>query len=234
MEIGSRRVVDLTHGIHPRMPVSIGFPRLTLNRYLDLDNGDPATVEIVQTSLHTGTHVDAPVHFLRDGSTVDELDPLALTGTALVVDVAPTESWREVGRADLEEWERRSGEHIGRGDIVLLRTGHSRYWADLPDGSRYMSEPWPYLVQSSADLLVERGVKAFGVECADPDRVDQRDLGSATFEVHRCLLGAGIPIIENLAHLDRLPPGRIDFMALTLPIRGASASPIRALAFLPA
>jgi arylformamidase len=230
MELLGRTVIDLTHPLHPRMPVAIGFPRLMLQRYLDQDQGDVATVEILQAGLHTGTHVDAPMHFVPGAPTVDALDPLALSGSALLVDVPPTEGWVAVGPDELRAWERRTGERIGAGDIVLLRTGHARWWRDLPDGSRYLLEPWPYLTGEAADLLVERGIRALGVECADPDKVDQRDLASASFETHKRLLGAGIPIIENLANLDAIPVIRFDLLALALPIRGASASPIRALA----
>lgn len=233
MDLTRRKVIDLTHPIHDRMPVSVGFPRVMLTRHLDQQRGDVATVEILQTSLHTGTHVDAPFHFVPDQPTVDVLDPLALLGSAVIVDVQPTEAWQEVGAAELLAWEAASGERIGAGDIVLLRTGHARFWADLPDGTRYMTAPWPYLVRSAADLLVDRGVKALGVECPDPDRVDQRNLAAATFETHKRLLGAGIPIIENLANLDRLSVTRVDFIALALPIRGASGSPIRAIALMP-
>lgn len=233
MDLANRTVIDLTHPLHDRMPVSVGFPRLLLTRYLDQDRGDVATVEILQASLHTGTHVDAPFHFVPGQPPVEQLDPLALAGSAVVVDMPPTDEWTAVGAAELLAWEERTGERIGAGDIVLLRTGHARHWADLPAGTRYQTAPWPYLVASAADLLVERGVRALGVECPDPDKVDQRDLGSATFETHKRLLGAGIPIIENLANLDRIPAARVDFLALALPIRGASGSPIRALALLP-
>jgi arylformamidase len=232
MEVLGRTVLDLTHPMHPRMPVAIGFPRLMLTRYLDQAAGDVATVEVLQTGLHTGTHVDAPFHFVPGAPAVDALEPMALSGSALVVDVPGTEDWVAIGAEELLAWETRSGQRIGRDDILLLRTGHARWWRDLPDGSEYMLRPWPYLTEAAADLLVERGIRALGVECADPDRVDQRDLAAATFETHKRLLGAGIPIIENLANLDRIPTVRVDFLALGLPIRGASASPIRALALL--
>lgn len=233
MELLGRSVIDLTHPLHSRMPVSIGFPRLMLTRYLDLEAGDVATVEVLQTGVHTGTHVDAPSHFVRGAAAIDDLPPGAISGGAVVVDVARTDQWRAVAREDLLSWEEGTGARIGKDDIVLLRTGHARWWRDLPGGSEYLLRPWPYLVASAADLLVERGVRALGVECADPDRVDQRDLAAATFEVHRRLLGAGIPIIENLANLDAIPSLRVDFLALALPIAGASASPVRALALLP-
>ena len=187
------------------MPVSIGFPRVLLTRFLDQHAGDVAMVEILEAGLHVGTHVDASFQFIPGAAPADEIGPLALSGSAVVVDAPGGDDWISVGRDELLDWERRSGERIGRDDVVHLRTGHPRWWRDIPDGSEYLTRPWPHLVQSAADLLVERGVRALGVGCADPDRVDQRDLGSATFELHRRLLGAGIQIIENLANLAARP-----------------------------
>lgn len=228
-----QRVIDLTHPLHPRMPVSVGFPRTSLIRYLDQGTGDVATVEVIQMSLHSGTHVDAPFHFFTDGATVDELDPTGLCGSAVLVDLGQTDTWRAVTSDDLEGWEDSNDERIRDGDVVVLRSGHSRHWRDLPQGVTYVTEPWPYFEQSAIDLLLRRNIKALGVECPDPDKVDQRDLASATFETHKRLLASGIPIIENLTNLDRIPVPRFELLALALPIQGASGSPIRALAVLP-
>jgi kynurenine formamidase len=229
-----RAVIDLTYAIDPAMPVSIGFPPVTVTRYLDQASGDVATVEVVQSYTHAGTHVDAPFHFLPDGQTVDALDPLALSGSAVVVDLSGLTGWTAIESTDLRAWEDGSGERIAEHDIVLLRTGHARLWRYSPEGSMYMTQGWPYLGRSAIDLLMERRIKAVGVECPDPDKVDQHDLASATFDAHRRLLGAGILIIENLARLSEIPVHRVDFLALALPVRGASGSPIRALAILPA
>jgi kynurenine formamidase len=229
-----RAVIDLTHAIDPAMPVSLGFPPVTVTRYLDQAAGDVATVEVVQSYTHAGTHVDAPFHFIPSGQGVDALHPLALSGSALVVDLTNLTGWTAIEATDLRTWEDQSGERIGNDDIVLLRTGHGHLWRYAPEGSAYMSQGWPYLGASAIDLLMDRHIKALGVECPDPDKVDQHDLASATFDAHRRLLGAGILIIENLARLAEIPVSRVDFLALALPIRGASGSPIRALAMLPA
>jgi arylformamidase len=230
VKLGGRTVIDLTHPIHVAMPVSIGMPGPALRRIIDRDEGGVAMVEVLELMLHTGTHVDAPFHFVANSPTIDTLDPLALSGSAVVVDVAPTEEWRGVEAAEIEAWERFSGELIRPGDVVLLRSGHARFWVDLPEGSAYLTHPWPYLASSSVELLLERRIKLLGVECPDPDKVDQRDLRSSTFEVHRRLLEAGVPIIENLAHLAEIPVTRVEFLALCLPISGAAGSPVRALA----
>jgi kynurenine formamidase len=228
-----RAVIDLTHAIDPAMPVSIGFPPVTFTRYLDQAAGDVATVEVVQSYTHVGTHVDAPFHFIPDGQSVDALHPLALSGSAVVVDLTRLRGWTAIESADLQAWEHGSGERIGADDIVLLRTGHGKLWRDGPDGSAYMTEGWPYLGASAIDLLLERRIKALGVECPDPDKVDQHDLRSSRFDAHRRLLGAGILIVENLARLAQIPVPRVDFLALAIPLRGASGSPIRAIALLP-
>lgn len=226
-------VIDLTQPIEERMPVSIGLPHVMLYRYLDRSAGDVATVELLQISLHTGTHVDAPTHFVEGGLCVDELDPLALCGPAVVIDVAGDGSWKEITPAALDAWEAATSEQVRPGDIVLLRSGHARHWARRPAGVTYLTTPWPYLDQAGAQWLLARNIRALGVECPDPDRVDQRDILKATFPAHRMLLSAGIPIIENLAHLDHITGTRFEFRALALPIAGASGSPVRALAILP-
>lgn len=225
-------VVDLTHAIEPAMPVPIGFPPVETEFFLDRRAGDVATVEILKLGLHTGTHVDAPAHFV-EGDTIDTFDPLALCGSAVVVDVTELGAWEPVEAAHFEEWEQRSGDRIGADDIVLIRTGYGRHWRPGPEAADYMTRGWPYLGTTAIDMLLERRIRALGVECPDPDRVDQRDLASASFECHRRLLGRGIPIIENLARLEQIPVPRVEFVALALPIRGASGSPIRALAILP-
>jgi kynurenine formamidase len=164
---------------------------------------------------------------------VDEFPPWALCGPAVVVDVPEDGTWHEITPDELEAWEASSGERIGGGDGVLLRTGHSQHWAPSPEGDCYMTNPWPYLDQSGARWLIERGIRLLGVESPDPDRVDQRHLEQASFPTHHALLSAGIPIIENLARLDAISTTRFEFITLSLPITGASGSPVRALAVLP-
>lgn len=233
MFLRAARVIDLTQPIEPSMPVSVGFPKVEIRRFLDQAAGDVATVEILTAGLHVGTHVDAPFHFLPGAPAVDELDPLALCGSAVVIDLPETDDWYPIRAADVEAWEAKAGERIGEGDVVILRTGHAaRWWRPLPEGTAYMVRPWPHLTTSSIDFLVERHIRALGVECPDPDRVDQTNLAANTFEGHRRLLGAGIPIVENLANLEAIPQPRVEFVALPLPIRGASASSIRALALI--
>jgi kynurenine formamidase len=225
-------VVDLTQRIEERMPVSIGSPHVMLHRYLDQSCGDAATVELLLLSLHTGTHVDAPMHFVENGQCVDELDPLALCGSAVVIDVAGDGTWKEITPADLEAWEAAEDERVCAGDIVLLRSGHARHWSRMPGGGSYFTTPWPHLGEPGARWLISRDIRALGVECPDPDRVDQRHLSEAAFPAHRLLLTAGIPIIENLTGLDRITKTRFQFCAFPLPITGASGAPVRALAIL--
>lgn len=224
-----RRVVDLTRPVEDGMPVPVGFPPVRVRQFLSREAGDVANVEILETSVHAGTHVDAPAHMLDDAPTIDDVDPLSLCGPAVVVDVRTPGGWMPVEDTHLVAFEQRTGERIESGDAVLLRTGHGRTWEDA---TAYMTSGWPYLTTSAIDLLLERRVRALGVECPDPDRVDQRDLASATFECHRRLLGAGVHIIENLARLDELPAGRVELLALPMRFGGGSGAPLRVLALL--
>lgn len=225
------RVVDLTHGIDPGVPAPSGFPTVSISRFMDLDQGDPATVEVLTASLHSGTHVDAAAHMLPRGETIDALHPLALCGPAVVVDVEHPGGWVPITAEHLDDFERSSGECVARNDAVLFRTGHSQRWRE---GAAYMSGGWPYVSSSAIDWLLGRSVRAIGVECADPDRVDARDLDSATFECHRRLLGAGVAIIENLARLEEVSTFRFDLLVLPMRITGGSGAPVRALALLSA
>lgn len=218
---GEVRVVDLTRRVEDAMPVPAVLPRIALGA------GDTGTVENVFMPIHVGTHVDAPAHFVNGAATIDQLDPLALCGSAVVVDTPSDGTWREVAPTVFEDWEAGTGERIGAGDIVLLRTGHGRLWSDPV---AFLTTPWPHLGSAAAGWLVERGIRALGVESSDPDRYDANAPAESTFPTHERLLRAGVLIVENLANLDQIDVTRFEFRALGLPIAAASGSPIRALA----
>lgn len=223
-------VIDLSQSIEPGIPVPVGFPGPELDVFLSQEKGDVANVEILKLGLHTSTHCDAPYHFFSQLRHVDELPPDCLIGQAVVVDLVSFSGSVAVKDTDVLAWEAKSGESIGEGDIVLLHTGHDRKWAVGEDASGYWEGGWPHLDKTAVDLLVDRKIKAVGVESFDPDWVDLNDLSSATFPSHRTLLPAGIFIVENLTNIDKIPVTRCHFIALPLKIKGGSGSPVRAIA----
>lgn len=178
--------------------------------------------EALFCNTHAGTHVDAPAHFLVDGDPVDRLPLDRFFGPALVWDLTHLPARHHIGPDDLQ---RCAGQIATRpGDIVLLRTG-----IDEKLGQPAYLSDFAGLSAEGAQFLVERGVKAVGTDAAGIDAPD-----AAACPAHHVLLPAGVPVFENLAGLGRLlevaAGQRFTFYALPLRIRGASGSPVRAIA----
>ncbi|TMA31603.1 MAG: cyclase family protein [Deltaproteobacteria bacterium] len=188
---------------------------------------------------HGGTHLDAPIHFAEHGWTADAIPLERTIGPAIVVDVtqrAANERDYLVSVADLRAWEREHGP-IPDGAIVLLRTGHAKYW---PDPERYLGTAergsaataklhFPGLDPEAARWLVkERSVHAVGLD------TPSIDAGPSTrFEAHRILLGANIPVFENVAQLEKLPALGFTVVALPMKIGAGSGGPLRIVALVP-
>lgn len=154
---------------------------------------------------HVGTHVDAPAHVMADGATVDQLDPELFVGDAYVVEL-PGAVAIEPGALE--------GRVPQGTQRLLIRTWESG--ASLPTRS--------YLTPDAARWLVEHSVRLLGTDSFSVDPVDDE-----TLEVHRILLGAGIPILEAL-DLRALRAGFWYLVALPLRLEGGDGSPVRALA----
>ena len=167
---------------------------------------------------------------------MDEIPPGELIGPGVVVDVsAACAADRDhlVGVAELEAWEARYG-RMPEGAIVLLSTGFARRW---PDRERYLGTAergaaaveklhFPGLASAAARWLVEqRAIRAVGLDTASIDHGPSR-----TFEAHRVLAAANVPALENVAHLDQLPPRGFEVIALPMKIRGGSGGPLRVVA----
>ena len=202
------------------------YPAVVVETPFSIEAGDVATAELIHMGIHVGTHVDAPAHFHAGHAAIDEVEALAFSGSAVVIDIEDLDrGWQEITSEDIVQCEARIGEQIGAGDIALFRTGFARKWAKLPPGPRARDTGWPFLGSSAIDLLLSREVKAVGVETPDPDRREP-----TTNEAHHRLLGAGVFIIESLARLDEIAAARCVFLALGLPFSGCTGSPVRALA----
>lgn len=170
---------------------------------------DGASVNVgnITTSVHSGTHADAPFHFQSDGRTIDQLDPAVFIGPALVVDVSGREVIR---RQDLPAGDFRATPRL------LLKTGG---WVDT---TRF-PERIPVLESGLPTSLAERGVILIGVDLPSVDQIDSKDL-----PIHHELGRCGVQILENLALKD-VPPGRFELIALPLSLVGADGAPVRAV-----
>lgn len=216
-------LVDLTHPLEPNMPVWPGHPHFCQELINSLERGDVSCWHALSMGEHTGTHFDAPSHFIRKGWPISEAPLERFFGRMVTIDAHGMEARSAVGPETILAWEAEHGSVAPR-DAVFFHFGWDRLWTDR---HREFLADWPGISRAASHLLVERGVRIVGSDCLSIDC-----FGSSDFPAHYTLLGAGILIGENFANLGRLPP--ISYLtALPLPIVNGSGSPLRAIAFVP-
>ena len=188
---------------------------------------------------HGGTHMDAPIHFAKNGKTVDQISLDRLISRTIVIDVskeALQNSDYQVSTQDFKNWELSFGK-IPDDIIVLLFTGFGKYWPDRlkylgtsKTGKEALSElHFPGLHPDAAKWLVEnRKINAIGL---DTQSIDYGR--SEFFETHRILCEKDIPFFENVANLDQLPATGAMILALPMKIEDGSGAPLRLVAILP-
>jgi arylformamidase len=207
---GARTWLDVSVPLSERTPVFPGNPATEVRRVSSLDGGDEANLSELRMSAHAGTHIDAPVHFLEGGSSVDELDLDAINGPARVLGIPDL---HRIGPEGFGEYE------PARGDRLLLRTRNS----DTAWFERDFDSDYAHLTAQAARLLVQRGVRAVGI--------DYLSIGGEGFDIvetHRVLLGAGVVIIEGLNLCD-VEPGEYELRCLPIRVAGGDGAPARAL-----
>lgn len=211
------RGLDLTQTIENGMTVYVGDAVPRVSAFKTLEN-DGVNLSVVRLGSHTGTHVDAPVHYVRGGRAVDQLPIESFMGEAAVLDLSEIPPGGEITAAAL----RKHAKEVGRGDIVILYTGMSKKWGD-PRARRTIT----YLGGDAVRWLVERKVKAVGI-----DYLSVEEFGAEVPVAHTTLLSHGIPIIESLnENLARLAGHRVFFVCLPLKIGGCDGAPARAIAY---
>lgn len=231
MQLSGWRIIDLTQMYEPGIPVPPGQAGPQISRTLAIADGAPVNAESFSIALHTGTHVDAPYHFFSDLGTTDVVDtPDRLIGRGIVLDMSHKRGWQPICADDIRAWEDGAGVRIAGGDIVLVRTDHWRAWMSGAQGLDYVHGGWPYFIDDAVEYLASKPIKALGVETMDPDKVDFADVASSAWPTHRTFLKAGIPIMENLCHLDAIGAPTCTFIGLPLKIKGVSGAPLRAIA----
>lgn len=202
-------VHDVSLTLREGIPSWPGDPTFRLERVAALDRGDPANVSRLTLGTHTGTHVDAPAHFLATGGGADTLSLDTLIGPCTVIEADPPAGI--LRPADL-------------GDVnaerVLFKTSNSGRWA--LDDQAFDSE-FVAVGPALAQALVDRGFRLVGV-----DYLSVETFHTTTYPVHQMLLSAGVVIVEGL-DLSAVEPGEYLLWCLPLKVAGADGSPARAL-----
>jgi kynurenine formamidase len=215
-----RGIVDLSHPLDDDTPVYPGDP---VARF------EPATtiaehgynVLHVRMGSQTGTHVDAPFHFLEDGARIDELPLELFLAPALVADVRGKAPHTPINWADLAPVAPR----LAPGRMLLLHTGWDAHWGT----DRYFDHP--FLDGDAAERVVAAGVRTIGLDALSLDETVLGGEPAGGFAAHFAVLGAGGVIVENLTNLAAVRS--VDPVVSVLPLRlaGADGAPVRAVAF---
>ncbi|MGK6316598.1 cyclase family protein [Neorhizobium sp. DT-125] len=214
--------IDLTHPMKEGMPVWPTHPAFCREVIESYDRGDVACNHSLCLSEHSGTHFDAPLHFIKGASSIAEISVEQFFGRMAVIDAQDCAPCEAVGVDRILKFEDRHGP-IEPGDAVFFHFGWDRYWKDAAQEDRFLRD-WPGLSQEASEFLRQRGVRIVGSDCLSIDCY-----GSSTFPAHNILLGGNILIGENFANLGQLPPYCF-LTALPLAIAGGSGSPARAIA----
>jgi kynurenine formamidase len=212
-------MVDLSHVIYDGMPKIPVLPDVHVKRFFSLEKGHPLNVTELSIPCHAGTHVDAPVHIVPNGKSIEELPLDAFVGPGKVIPVKKR-GGEEVAARDLEG----SGVSVDRGDILMLFTG----WDEKFESPSYNLHP--YLSVDAAEWMVKKGVKLFGIDCITVDLPTPMRPKGFDFPVHRTLLGNGILIAENMANLGRIVGKKTRILALPLRVKGSDAGHARIVA----
>jgi arylformamidase len=203
------RTYDITLTITPEMVVWPGDPKVSIQQSSSMDSGDNANVSQISMSCHTGTHVDAPHHFLNNGITVDDLSLDLLVGRAYVLYLPEVSQITAsvLMYAEIPPRTRR----------LLFKTRNSELWKNSHDEFK---QDFVALSVDAAEWLVDRNVRLVGIDYLS---IAPYNLGTP---VHTILLDAGIVILEGL-DLSEVSPGRYTLHCLPLKLGGADGAPTR-------
>ena len=199
------RIYDVSVPLSSATPTYPGDPGIEIKQWLGLAKGDAANVSLINFGLHSGTHVDAPAHFIEGGEKVDSLSLESLVGEAEVVEVAD-----HIGVID-EAFV--AANCISGSQRILFKTRNSAFWDDAQPGFR---EDYVSIDPAAAHWLVESGIKLVGI-----DYLSVEKFKSDSFQTHLAFLSRGVVIIEGL-DLRIVPSGRYELICLPLKVAGGS------------
>jgi len=169
---------------------------------------------------HTGTHCDAPSHFIPGAQTVDEIPLDTLVGPAYVADFTKAAPFQEISAAELEKSV--GGRTVER---LLLRFDWSDHWGKMA----YYTDH-PFISEDACHWLVDKGIRVLGMDTPMPDNPKNGWGDEIDSPNHKILLGNGIILLEYLCNLKSLRKSEIDLVALPLKIRDGDGAPIRCIA----
>ena len=212
------KVIDLTLTVSEKIPTFPGSPKPHFIEWETIPK-DGYNLELLFLSTHTGTHIDAPFHFVKNGKKIHEIAPERLVNEAVLIRIGKNSN-RSISKTDIQNFEQKNGK-IGNGSTVIFHTG----WQKNLNKEFYFTEN-PGLSVSAAKYLVSKKINMVGIDSPSID------LGTdSKFSVHHILAKNNILIVENLANLNKIKSNNFHLITSPLKLKNATGSPIRAFGF---
>jgi len=212
------RILDLTLTISNKIPTFPGSPQPKLIPWENVRD-DGYNLEFLFMSTHTGTHMDAPYHFLEKGAKIHEISLKKLVSEAILIK-SKKKGDESITKTDIQKFEKKHGK-IASFSSVIFYTGWQR---NLQKKSYFTKNPG--LSVSAAKYLASKKINLVGVDSPSID------LGTdSKFSVHQIFAKKGMLIVENLANLEKIKSSKFHLVVLPLKLKNATGSPVRAIAF---
>lgn len=205
-------IYDISVTIQSGFPVWPGDPHVSLERISKIEEGANANVSFLSLSVHSGTHMDAPYHFIQGGNTIEQLPLDVLIGPVQVIqlpDSAEVITGNTVKDAGIQAGIER----------VLFKTRNSDFWSSPTSG---FHPDFTAMDETGARVLVDMGIRLVGIDYFSIAPFNE------SVPTHKVLLGNGVVILETL-NLSRVEPGLYTLYALPLKLGGSDGAPVRAV-----
>lgn len=211
------KLIDLTLTISQSIPIFPGSPKPQFIRWSTLKE-EGYNLELLFLSSHTGTHLDAPYHFVKNGAKIHQIPLDRLLGSAILIKIKKGKN-QAITKNDLISFERKNGIIPKHSSIIF----HTEWQKNLNNESYFTNNPG--LSESAATYLVSKEINLVGIDSPSIDLGKDK-----TFSVHKILAKNNILIVENLSNLNKISLKQFDFVILPLKLKDATGSPVRAIA----
>ena len=212
------KVIDLTLTISNKIPTFPGSPQPNFIPWENMKE-DGYNLEVLFLSSHTGTHMDAPHHFLEKGAKIHEISLEKLVSEAALIQSRKS-SGQSITKTDIQKFEKKQGK-IEDFSSVVFQTGWQRNLQ-----KKYYFTKNPGLSISAAKYLASKKISLVGIDSPSID------VGTdSKFSVHQIFAKKGMLIVENLTNLDKIKSSKFHLVVLPLKLKNATGSPVRAIAF---
>ncbi len=176
------------------------------------DKGNNLALSMIEMGNHTGTHIDAPLHFVKGGATIDQIPISKLVGPAVVIEISRSATIVDAAELNRHDW------HGAKKILFKTRSSYDNFWAD-----KQFHKDFVGIAPDAAQLLADAGVELVGI-----DYLSAEQFGAPEPLTHRTLLGKGVVIVEGL-DLRQVTGGSYELTVLPLRLKGLEAAPARAI-----